>query len=299
MINRGYIKIYRSLEEWEWADNPVMVYFWVRILLMANWEEKRWHNETIERGSFVTSVSSLSQTLKLSVQQVRTCLAHLKDNNQITCNSTNKATKITICKYEDYQDIQQAIEQSEIEISNNQTTTTKEYKEERKNIKKRLSKDNLKESLVYPYSSDKFMQTWDALIQQPMWKKKTIHALQLNLKDLGKYAEPFAIMLMEETIKHGWQGVVFENTPTKYDAWLKEHPQEELPKEESLLPFTEKGWKQDHYLYDYEDFMENDPYEFDLLLPEMQADLKAGKKMLCKKGLWEWPDENPNYEIFN
>lgn len=129
MKPQGYIKLHRTIEEWEWIDNPTMFYFWCRILLMANWEDKEWHGQIIERGSFITTLARLSDTLHLSVQQVRTCLANMQSNKQITCTSTNKATKITICKYDDYQGVQQAGQQTETEESNKPTTRTKEGSE--------------------------------------------------------------------------------------------------------------------------------------------------------------------------
>ena len=129
MKKSGYIKLFRTIEDWEWVDNPTMFYFGCRILLMANWEDKEWHGQVIERGSFITTLSRLSDALHLSVQQVRTCLANMQSNKQITCTSTNKATKITICKYDDYQGVQQAEQQTENAESNKPTTQTKEGSE--------------------------------------------------------------------------------------------------------------------------------------------------------------------------
>ena len=118
--------MFRSIEDWEWIDDPVMFYFWGRILLMANWEDKRWHGEVIERGSFVTSLSGLSERLNLSVQQVRTCISRLQSNKQIVTDSTNKRTKVTISKYEDYQGCVTNEQQTNNTPANNPTTTTKE-----------------------------------------------------------------------------------------------------------------------------------------------------------------------------
>lgn len=126
MNTTGHIKLHRTIEEWEWIDEPVMFYFWVRILLMANWEDRGWHGEVIERGSFVTSLSSLSERLNLSVQQVRTCLTRLQSSKQIVTSSTNKRTKVTICKYEDYQGCVTNEQQTNNTPANNPTTTTKE-----------------------------------------------------------------------------------------------------------------------------------------------------------------------------
>lgn len=85
-----------------------------------------WHGELVERGSFVTSISSLSGKLRISVQQVRTCIERLKSSKQIVVNSTNKRTKITICKYDDYQVCATSEQQTNNTPANNPITTTKE-----------------------------------------------------------------------------------------------------------------------------------------------------------------------------
>lgn len=109
----GHIKLHRTIEEWEWIDNPIMFYAWVRILLMANWENKRWHDEIVERGAFITSISKLAANLNLSIQQTRTCLSRLIDSKQIIMDSTNKRTKIIVCNYDNYQDNSQSRQQAD------------------------------------------------------------------------------------------------------------------------------------------------------------------------------------------
>lgn len=99
----GYIKIHRALESWRWGDDPVMVYFWVRILMMANWEDSNWRDKVIKRGSFTTTVLSLSSTLRLSVKQIRTCLGRLRAGGEVTTDTSNNYTLITICNYDSYQ----------------------------------------------------------------------------------------------------------------------------------------------------------------------------------------------------
>jgi hypothetical protein len=76
--------------------------------------------------------------------------------------------------------------------------------------------------LILPYSSEKFIDTWAALCEEKNWKGKTQKALQLTLNKLGRYAEEFAIELMEKTIENGWKGVVFSDTDAKYQEWQSE-----------------------------------------------------------------------------
>ena len=49
-MNTGWIKIYRSLLYWEWADVPEMVALWVRLIIRATHEDSQWHGVTISRG---------------------------------------------------------------------------------------------------------------------------------------------------------------------------------------------------------------------------------------------------------
>lgn len=73
--------------------------------------------------------------------------------------------------------------------------------------------------LSLPFSSQKFIDTWNALCEEKEWKKKTRNALQLALNKLAKYHEDFAIELIEKTIAGGWKGVVFDDTDAKYQEW--------------------------------------------------------------------------------
>ena len=125
-MKTGYVKIFRSIEDWEWIDDPVMFYFWGRILLMANWEDRRWRGEVVERGSFITSLSGLSDKLGLSIKQIRTCLRRLEMGKEIVTQGASKGTKVTICKYEYYQGYESSEGQAKGTIEGKQRATTKE-----------------------------------------------------------------------------------------------------------------------------------------------------------------------------
>lgn len=114
------------------------------ILLLANWEDKEWHGERIPRGSFWTSIDSLSKKSGLTHRQVRTALKHLEDAGQVTSKVTNELTNevtnkvtnhgrlITVVKYGDFQDsVVESDKQSDKQSdkpSASQVTTTEEYK---------------------------------------------------------------------------------------------------------------------------------------------------------------------------
>ena len=112
MNNTGWIKIWRQLLEWEWSDVPEMVALWVRLLIKATHEDMQWHGVTIVRGQLVTTAAKLAAESGMTVQQVRTCLDRLKASNQIATQTTNKYTIISVCKYDDYQDIESTEQQT-------------------------------------------------------------------------------------------------------------------------------------------------------------------------------------------
>ena len=87
-------------------------------------------------------------------------------------------------------------------------------------------KDKPSVGMELPYSSDKFKETWEELCTQPKWKNKTASALRKSLDKLARYEETFAIILMEDAIAGGWQGIEFNSTPAKYKQWKRTRIQE-------------------------------------------------------------------------
>ena len=85
--------------------------------------------------------------------------------------------------------------------------------------KSKTKNKNTPAPLILPFSSQKFIDTWNALCEEKEWKKKTRNALQLALNKLGRYHEDFAVELIEKTIAGGWKGVVFDDTDAKYQEW--------------------------------------------------------------------------------
>ena len=225
MDNRttGFIKLHRSIRDWSWYDDPNTFTVFVHLLVEANWkDESEWHSEKIGRGEIITSIAKLAASSGLSEKKVRTALDHLVDGGEIVKKTANKWTKITICKYADYQDEDSDSGQTKGEQRANkgqtkgkQRATSKEYKNIRIEEKEYKEKDRLS----FPFISDAFLSAWNLLVQQPKWNKKTISALQLSLNKLSKYDEEFAIELIKLAIERGWQGVVFKDTDEQYDEW--------------------------------------------------------------------------------
>ena len=95
-MNQGRISVDRDLLA-KYAANATMLAFLVHILLNVG-----------EDGTLDTSINRLAKELRISFQQVRTCLANLESNKVITKTATKIATKITLCEYDSYKGEQQS-----------------------------------------------------------------------------------------------------------------------------------------------------------------------------------------------
>ena len=134
----GWIKIDRGIiNHWTWKDASYLK-AWISLLLSANHEEKKVliQGELIicKRGQTVMSLSNLAKLFgkEWSIQRVRTFLKLLSDDTMIEVEGLRKTTRVTICKYDNYQSNQQTNNRqttSRQQADNKQTTTTKECKE--------------------------------------------------------------------------------------------------------------------------------------------------------------------------
>lgn len=144
----GWIKIHRSILEWEWWDDRNTRDLFIFIIISANHKSKTWHGKEISVGSFVTSLQSLAFGSGLSVQQVRTSLNKLKSTGEITDKSTSEYRIITVCNYDKYQttqdDFQQAIQQTEQQASNKQITSKQQANNNNQEYKNERSKEEEK-----------------------------------------------------------------------------------------------------------------------------------------------------------
>lgn len=125
---KGWVKIYRELQEWEWYTKPEMVHLYIHLLLSANHTTVKWQGSTIKRGQLVTSVAQLAKNTGLSVQSVRTCLNRLKSTNEIAIETTKMYTLITICNYGRYIGNESNSNKASNKASNKQPTNQKQTK---------------------------------------------------------------------------------------------------------------------------------------------------------------------------
>ena len=120
-------------------------------MLMANYADSKFEGIDVKRGQLVTSLPSLAKQTSLSIQQVRTSLAHLISTGELTSKAYPKYRVITVVKYDEYQ--------ADNRQNNSQSTGNQQATNRRVN---RQSTDELTPSIEYIESIER-----DRKIEQP------------------------------------------------------------------------------------------------------------------------------------
>ena len=125
MADTGWIKLYRSMKGWKWyRDIPTKTLF-IHLLLEANREDQPWQDIIIKTGQCAVGRKQLAYDTGLTEQQVRTALKKLQNTGEITTESTNRFTIVTIVNYSQYQ--QSAVSnQPTAQPTDNQQITNKQ-----------------------------------------------------------------------------------------------------------------------------------------------------------------------------
>lgn len=197
-MENGFIKLYRSLLKWEWIDEPNVLVLFIHCLLRANYQNAKYHGIDVERGTFITSYSKLSDATGLTIKQVRNALAKLIQTGEIRAElgQGKKYTIIRVCNYDKFQEGKVRAELGQSEGTTRATD---------KNIK------NIKKDKKY-YEDDALNQTFvdyvdmRKRIKAPM----TDRAIQLAIGKLNKLSggnNEKAIKILEQSIMNSWKGL--------------------------------------------------------------------------------------------
>jgi len=133
-MKQGWIKIQRSLLDWEWYDDINTKVLFLHCLLKANHAEKKYRGAVVKRGTFLTGRELLAKDTGLTVQQIRTSLIKLKSTNELTIKPSSKGSVVEVVNYDKYQSTTNTAT-NEQPTSNQQVTSNKNEKKE-KNEKK-------------------------------------------------------------------------------------------------------------------------------------------------------------------
>lgn len=200
-MEKGYIKIWRKIQEWEWYDDSLTVWFFIKLIMMANWEEKKWHGMIIKRGQFISSYENLrfkngvgKNAKRLTTSVVRTLISRLKLTGELTSESTNQFTLYTIEKYSTYQDSSLKItdettskDAPESQASRKRVATTKEL------ISIKALKEEAKASVyehtrngVYAHVKDTFSTIWN-MYPKKLGKKHAERHFNASVKSIQDF----------------------------------------------------------------------------------------------------------------
>ena len=119
----GFIKLHRKLVAWGWYQDYVVKDVFLHLLLTANFRDTEWKGTTLKKGQLIIGTKRLAEDLGFTRQQVRTALNKLKSTNEITIDTTNRYSLVTIVNWNEYQsDDDIATNKSTKILTNNQPT---------------------------------------------------------------------------------------------------------------------------------------------------------------------------------
>ena len=99
----GYIRLYRSLRDWEWYGNANTMRLFIHLLITVNYKDAQVGDLVVERGQGLYTIKSLAEELGMSEKMVRTSLEHLKRAETLAITRKSKNSLITVLNYEWYQ----------------------------------------------------------------------------------------------------------------------------------------------------------------------------------------------------
>ena len=171
-LKRGYIRLFRCIDEWEWYTDITVKVLYMHILIKANHSEKIWRGVTIQRGSFITSLENLSSESGLTKQQVRTALKKLESTQEITRSKGGSYTLITVKNWNLYQDSNtitnkqitqnQHRDNTEVTTTNNVNNDNNINNNKKENDKKLIKDPNYSPEIV------SFLNTFKRVCKKPV-----------------------------------------------------------------------------------------------------------------------------------
>lgn len=142
-MSKGWVKIRRSLLDWEWYDDHNATRLLLHLIITANYQEKKWKGVVLNPGSRVISWDKLASEIGLSKQQVRTSMRKLEITGEVTRKPTGLFQVVSLVKWEKMQieefdpNRELTPKRTEDQQKNNMEVTPTKEREEYKEIKNR------------------------------------------------------------------------------------------------------------------------------------------------------------------
>lgn len=156
-MERGWVKSYRKIEDWEWYKKPLTAHLFQHLIRRANRTAKKWQGYEIPAGCLVTSIPHLADQTGLTVMQVKTALKHLyssKSVEKVTDSITDrKKANFTILKVNNYAIYQSDNQPSNRPITDEQPTDNRSITTNKKSRSKEVKNDDFYSS-AFPLVGD-------------------------------------------------------------------------------------------------------------------------------------------------
>lgn len=107
----GYVKMYRSVLDWEWYSDEAATRLFIHLLLTVNYLPGRFRGEEVQPGSTITSLDNLAGELGWNRSKLRRTLDKLKATGEVTTKTTNHWTTVTLGNWAKYQGCDQQTDQ--------------------------------------------------------------------------------------------------------------------------------------------------------------------------------------------
>ena len=144
-LDKGYIKLWRSMLSWEWYDDPPTKDVYLHLILTASISPSIWHGIEIPRGSLVSSYRKIAEQTGLTIRQARTAVNHLELTGEVTRSAYPKFTVFTLNNYDKFQEVTQKSTSKSLknqQANPNQSTFNQhQYKKIKEDIKKEEEKN--------------------------------------------------------------------------------------------------------------------------------------------------------------
>ena len=98
-----FVKIHRSLAEWEWYHDDRCVRLFLHLILSARYSPGKWQGITIEAGQFPTSTIKLAGELGWSRSAVVRTLEKLTKTGEVNTKPDSKWTLVTVVNWAKWQ----------------------------------------------------------------------------------------------------------------------------------------------------------------------------------------------------
>jgi len=152
LMHRGYVLLWRKIEDSGWIRNHKLCSFWLWCLIKASYKHRKVlfgrQEIDLEPGQFIMGRKSAGEATGLTEQEVRSATATLVGSRNLTIKSTNKFSIVSIVNWDIYQNTD-----SEINQQINQPATNKQPTN---NHKQELKKEK---NNTY---TEEFLNFWDA-----------------------------------------------------------------------------------------------------------------------------------------